>query len=272
MEILFFCPLWGQDHLPWKIFLKKVKEAGYDGVEASLPLDQNEKQRLLNELKDHDLLFIGQHWETINPRLKEHYQEYETRLRSLAESHPILINTQTGKDYYDFEENKQLIDLAKKISEETGVPITHETHRGKFSFAAHITKSYLEAIPDLKITLDISHWFNTAETYLHDQQEAVELAITRTEHIHSRVGFIEGPQITDPRAPEWNEALQAHLQVWDKVVDLQRKNNRERFTITSEFGAPPYMPLLPYTRQPIVDQWEVNVYMMDLLRERWKKG
>ena len=40
-------------------------------------------------------------------------------------------------------------------------------------------------------------------------------------------------------------------------------------TVTPEFGPYPYMPILPYTRQPIVSQWEVNVHMMQLLRERY---
>lgn len=271
MKLLFFCPRWGQERTPLNVFLKNVKDAGYDGIEASLPSNKKEKQHILHHLKEFDLLLIGQHWETVHPSIEEHYKEYELRLRSLASAQPIFINSQTGKDYYSFEENKKLIDLASNVALETGIPIIHETHRGKFSFAAHITKMYLQNIPDLKITLDISHWFNTAETYLADQKEAVELAISRTEHIHSRVGFIEGPQITDPRAPEWNEVLQEHLNRWDEVIELHRNNNRETFTITSEFGAPPYMPLLPYTRQPIVDQWEVNVYMMNLLKERYKE-
>jgi len=271
MKILFFCPSWGQALTPWNVFLKNVKEAGYDGVETSLPIAQSEKEEILNELKEFDLLLIGQHWETVNPAFKEHYEEFEMRLRSLASAKPLFINTQTGKDYYSFEENQQLIVLANKVANETGIPIVHETHRGKFSFAAHITKSYLQKIRDLKITLDISHWFNTAETFLQDQQDAVELAVSRTEHIHSRVGYIEGPQITDPRAPEWKEAVDYHLNVWDKVIEMQRKTNREFFSITSEFGAPPYLPLLPYTRQPIVDQWEVNVYMMHLLKERYSR-
>jgi hypothetical protein len=271
MKLLFFCPRWGQEHTPWKAFLNNVKEAGYDGIEASLPTDEKDKKEILACMKSLGLKLIGQHWETVDRVFEEHCKEFEWRLRSVASAKPLFINTQTGKDYFTFTENKLLIDLAKSIAEETGVPIIHETHRGKFSFAAHITKTYLENIDDLKITLDISHWFNTAETYLHDQVEAVELAITRTEHIHSRVGFIEGPQITDPRAPEWNEALQNHLDCWDKVIQLQQKNNRDIFTITSEFGAPPYMPLLPYTKQPIVDQWEVNVYMMNMLRERYRE-
>lgn len=270
MQLLYFCPRWGQENTPWDNFLQKVKEAGYDGVEASLPLCEDEQEEILNGFAKYSLQFIGQHWETVNPDFDEHKAEYETRLRSLANAGPLFICAQTGKDYYSFEQNERLISLARNITRSTGVPVTHETHRGKFSFATHITKIFLEHIPDLQLTLDISHWCNTAETFLHDQAEAVELALSRTEHIHARVGFTEGPQVTDPRAPEWDEALQFHLSCWDKVIERQRKSGKEYFTITSEFGAPPYMPLLPYTRQPVVDQWEINVYMMNLLKQRYK--
>lgn len=271
MKILFFCPRWGQELTPWNVFLSKVKDAGYDGVETSLPRDNIEKQKILKEFKCYHLSLIAQHWETVEPGFEKHAVEFEQRLRSLAEAEPLFINSQTGKDYYSVEQNTALIKLAENIAADTDIQILHETHRGKFSFAAHITKTYLQRLPGLQITLDVSHWFNTAETFLHDQQAAVELAVSRTGHIHSRVGFTEGPQITDPRAPEWNEALEAHLHIWDKVIALNKQKDAAFFTITSEFGAPPYLPLLPYTKQPIVDQWEVNVYMMNLLKERYLK-
>ena len=272
MKVLFFCPRWGQELVDWDIFLQKAKQAGYDGVEASLPFNENDKAVILNALQKHGLQFIAQHYETVEKNFDLHYQQFEQRLLNLASARPLFINAQTGKDYYNFEQNEQLIALARKISKETGVKIVHETHRGKFSFAAHIARQYFDKIDDLRITLDISHWCNTAETFLHDQQEAVEIAIKRTDHIHSRVGYQEGPQVTDPRAPEWKEALDFHLQCWDKVVDIKLKENAAFLTITSEFGAPPYLPLLPYTKQPIVSQWDINVFMMNLLKERYNQS
>ena len=269
MKLLFFCPRWGQEHIEWDIFLSKVKQEGYDGVEASLPFDENEKNEILNGLQKHGLLFIAQHWETVEKEFQLHCNKFEHRLRNLASATPLFINTQTGKDYYSFEKNEQLIAIARNISNKTGVKIVHETHRGKFSFAAHIAQQYFEKIDDLRITLDISHWCNTAETFLHDQEEAVALAISRTDHIHSRVGYTEGPQITDPRAPEWKEALDFHLQCWDKVVAIKQKENAEFLSFTLEFGAPPYLALLPYTKQPVVNQWEINVHMMHLLKSRY---
>lgn len=270
MQLLYFCPRWGQEHTEWDLFFKKVKEAGFDGVEASLPVLQTEQDKLLNGLAKHNLQFIGQHWETVNADFENHCGEYETRLKLLAATKPLFINSQTGKDYYSFGQNEFLISLARRISSETGISIIHETHRGKFSFAAHITKTFLERIPDLNLTLDISHWFTVAETFLQDQKDAVDLAVARTAHIHSRVGFVEGPQISDPRAPEWKEAVEHHFNCWDKVIERQRAAGKKSFTITTEFGPFPYLPLLPYTRQPIADQWEINVYMMNLLKQRYK--
>src|SRR4051794_9748295 len=103
MQLLFFCPRWGQEQIPWNVFLQKVKEAGYDGVECSLPLAGSEQEEILNEFSKYNLQFIAQHWETVNPDFGEHCQEYEARLESLAKAAPLFINSQTGKDYYSFQ-------------------------------------------------------------------------------------------------------------------------------------------------------------------------
>jgi len=250
-------------------FLAQVKKAGYDGVECSLPDDEQEQEQLVNGLGKHGLRFIGQHWQTVDNNFEKHRLQYENRLRQLAVAGPLFINSQTGKDYFSFAQNEQLINTAAAVAQATGIPVVHETHRGKFSFAAHIMQDYLDRIPSLRITLDISHWCAVAETLLHDQQAAIEMAVQHTDHIHARIGHTQGPQVMDPRAPEYQDALNFHLECWDKIVELKRKKGDSFFTITPEFGAPPYLPLFPYTQQPIVNQWDINVFMMNLLRERY---
>ena len=267
MELKFFCPHWGSEDLPFAKFAAKVKAAGFDGVEMSLPFDETVKENILNELKKNELLYIAQHWETVDADIIIHKKAYEKRLRHLAAAKPLFINTQTGKDYFSFEENKSLIELAANIQRETGITIIHETHRGKFSFAAHITKSFLQQIPYLQLTLDISHWCNVAESFLHDQKDAVELAIERTHHIHARVGYTEGPQVPDPKDDLWKDALEQHLRWWQQVVNHKLKTGMQSVTITTEFGAPPYTVLLPQTHEPISRQWENNIFMMQYLKQ-----
>lgn len=237
----------------------------------SLPFNKTEKSYILSLLKDFSLDLIAQHYETNDPNPLIHRENFRKHLYNLAEASPLLINSQTGKDYFSFEENSELINIALRLEKDTGVKVIHETHRGKFSFAVHITRQYLEKIPALELGLDLSHWCTVAESLLKDQQDALELALMHTRHIHARVGHAEGPQVTDPRLPEWKDALDFHLSCWDKVYENFKLQKREYLTITPEFGPSPYMMNMPATGMPVADQWELNVYMKDLLRDRYSQ-
>jgi hypothetical protein len=109
---------------------------------------------------------------------------------------------------------------------------------------------------------------NVSESLLVNQSLAMRLAIERTDHIHARVGYPQGPQVSDPRAAAWASALDAHLRWWDAVVALKRQR-QEDLTIAPEFGPFPYMVHHPQSGEPMVSQWEINVWMMELLRKRY---
>lgn len=269
MTVKFFCPYWGCEHLTYQQFLHKIKEAGYDGTEIILPYDQKSKQQIQEEANQLGLEIIGLWGGPIAGDFNTHLETYEAHLRNACSVIPKFVNVQTGKDHYTFDQNKRFIDLASQIGEEFGVKIVHETHRGMFSFAAHVTKDYLNKIPDLRLTADFSHWCCVAESMLEDQTESIDLAISRTDHIHARVGFEEGPQIPDPRTPEWQETLNIHLSWWDQIIETASKKGLKEFTISPEFGPFPYMTQMPFTAQPITSQWDVNLYMKDLLNERY---
>jgi len=270
MPIQFFCPRWGSENLPWDDFCSKVKQAGFDGIEYAIASDVPEKvlDEVWNTAVKCNLAIIAQHYDTYEANYSRHYDAYNTWLKRIKTYPAIKINSQTGKDFFSFEQNKSLIDVAIRFTSATGVSVVHETHRNKFSFAAHVTREYLEKIPTLQIALDASHWVCVAESFLDDQQEVMQLAIERAGHIHARVGYPEGPQVADPRASEWQPALEKHLNWWDKVVERKRKENNT-LTITPEFGPFPYMVHVPATGNPVADQWQVNVYMMELLKQRY---
>ena len=201
----------------------------------------------------------------------ENKPEKNTLIAILHEAfllNPIYINCHSGKDYFAFEQNKELVDFTIKRSSESNVPIYHETHRGRMLFAAHISKNFIEKIEGLRLTLDISHWCNVHESLLADQKDTIDLALSRTNHIHARIGHAEGPQVNDPRAPEWADAVKAHFSWWDQVVKRRRAEGKF-VTFLTEFGPPNYLQTLPYTNQPVANQWDINVYMMQLLRKRY---
>lgn len=251
-------------------FCAKVKKEGYDGIEMWWPMEKASQDELFALLKKYSLQigFLAGAPQSLYTEHLEHFKKMTVGAATNTIQKPLYINCHSGKDYFSFEENSTFIEHTTQLSKQTGILICHETHRSRILFAAPVAKKYLQTIPDLKITLDASHWCNVSESLLEDQAETMGLAIDKTEHIHARIGHAEGPQVNDPRAPEWNAAVKAHLGWWDEVVK-RKKMNGETLTILTEFGPPDYMPTTPYTRQPLADQWAINVHMMHLLRKRY---
>jgi len=252
-------------------FCGKVKQAGYDGIEVVWPADEAKRKLLFEGIKTYALefAFLLGIWDTDD--YAAHFKGFENNLHVAAATKPLYINCHAGRDHFSFEQNKAFIDLTARVHRETNVPIYHETHRGRILYSAPVAKTFIEKIPDLRVTLDISHWCAVHESLLADQAMTVDMALRRTDHIHARIGHPEGPQVNDPRAPEWNSALNAHLAWWDKVLEYKINNGSSYLTFLTEFGPIDYLPALPYTRQPVANQWDINIFMLQLLRKRYSK-
>lgn len=269
-ELLILATSWGFEGSVDE-FCAKAKKEGYDGIEMWWPTEKAGQEELFAALKKHQLqigFLCGGHEADPAAHFKTFSQMVEAATTQKIQK-PMYINCHSGKDYFSFEENKTFIEFTNRQSKLTETLICHETHRGRMLFAAHIARNFIQHYPELRLTFDVSHWCNVHESLLADQSATVALALDRVSHIHARVGHPEGPQVNDPRAPEWSEAFKQHLDWWDKVI-ARKKQNGERMTILTEFGPPDYMPTLPYTRQPLADQWGVNAYMMQFLRKRYQ--
>lgn len=234
-----------------------------------LPLQKKKRNELVKILKEEGLLLIGQYWQSLECNFKENIDNYKKHIENLAEVKPVLINTQTGKDYFSLQQNMKIVAAAKQLTKATGIQVVHETHRGKFLFCLTVFLQAIKEDPEMKIAFDVSHWCNVHESLLEDQEAAVKKAIKAAAHIHSRVGFPEGPQVNDPRAPEWAAVVERHFSWWDQIVAHHHKAKKD-LTVTAEFGPAPYMPLAPHTQKPLARQWDVNVHMVSLFKERYK--
>lgn len=266
MDIKVFCPLWGHEHLDIVDFVTKVKHAGYDGLECPLPVDAHERKRLLDALQTHELLLISQQVWASGDDFSTYKESFLHFLQLSLDGNPLLINCHTGRDYFSFEENLALLDLAQEFEAKTGKKVAHEIHRRMFSYAPAVTHPYFDVRESLGITADFSHWVCVSEGFLDNFSATMDLAISRAVHIHARVGYHEGPQVPDPRAPEWKDAVNKHMEWWKRIAAQRKLQGAGFMTVTPEFGPPPYMPLIPYTRKPVADQFEVNRYMKDLVK------
>ncbi len=271
MHLKILATQWGSEALTAATFLDKVLDEGFEGVEINMPDDTNyirqfmETVEPLRETKD--FVFVGQCVLGLEPEsFEDQYRRYEKRLQDLCILQPDFINSQTGKDFYTFDQNCRLIELAMNISAKTNIPVLHETHRGKFSFHALTLLPYLEKFPEIKITADFSHFCCVSESLLMGQEDIMAMIIPHVAHIHARIGFAEGPQVNDFTAPEWQETVETFLDWWKQILEYHKSN--QRFTILTEFGPDPYMPNMPFSRIPLTDQWQANVNMKNLLKQR----
>jgi sugar phosphate isomerase/epimerase len=275
--VKFYCPRWGSEDLNWDDFLSKVSSSGYDGVEVYPLLTPEEKPEMLHAFEqtglDYSLLHTvqngGKDFEKYCKALVENLNEllsYQTdKIR------PKFITSQTGREYFTKDQMEICFSICDQVSAASDIQIFHETHRNKWSYGAHVVESYLkeERFDHVKLALDFSHWVCVSESYLEDQEQAIDLAIRRSTHIHARVGHPEGPQVTDPRALENKQALDFHLLWWDKWMAYLKEIGTEECTITPEFGSYPYMSHQIGTTIPIANQWEINYWMKELLKKRY---
>jgi sugar phosphate isomerase/epimerase len=254
----------------WLEFAQKAKEAGYDGFEAWIPTDEAGR-RDLRAAADRYGLSIGFLAGGGERDFAAHLASYEKAVRLATAERPLYVNTHAGRDFFSFAENKRILEKGLEIAAATGVKVLCETHRGRCAFSANATREYMEQLPGLRLTADLSHWCVVHESLLEGYEDTLALALRRTDHIHARIGHAEGPQVNDPRAPEWAQAVERHLGWWDKAIEHQIAAGVGQITLLTEFGPPHYLPALPYTRQPVANQWEINVHMMKILRARYAK-
>lgn len=272
MQVKYSFPYWGSEHLSPSQFINNIADAGFDGAELLL----NPSDRITDEF-----LAAIENIRKINPdfyfitlqlpfpkkdSVEAHIKIMEENFRKLSELNPLFINSHTGKDYFSFDDNCRIIEAAMNFSAKNGVRILHETHRGRFSFHAATLIPYLDKFPEMELVGDFSHFCTVSESMLDDQQEIISRIIPHVAHIHARLGFEQGPQVNDPKAPEWQEHLEKFLFWWQKIITTKKLAGQSLFTISPEFGPTPYMPTAPYTQQPLSNQWDNNVFMMKYLK------
>lgn len=264
MRTVFVKALWGMDmNQPAEALFERIVAAGYEGVEAGLPQVDPAEWRTLCEA--HGLAYIAQIY-PITP------EEFDAQYGRAQEYGPVFVNCHGGRDKMDFETGLAFFEHALAAARRGGTPVVHETHRGRILFTPFVAARYIEALPDLRLCADFSHWCCVCESLLHDMEDWLDLALGRAHYVHTRVGHEQGPQAPDPRAPEYAPHLARHMEWWDRLREARAAEGADTFYVCPEFGPPAYMPTLPYTRQPVADLWDVCLWMARHLESHWKAG
>ena len=258
MSVQVFKSLWGMtgsisEHI------ERISSAGYDGVEGAvveIP-DRTEFQKLLNEFS---LPYIPLIY-TEGPVVSAHIEDFKRLIDIASEYSPSKIVAHAGRDLWSTNDQLRFFEEALRIEESYGIPIAHETHRRRPLYSPINALAILKELPELKINADLSHWCCVSESMLEDHGEALELVAKQAIHIHCRVGYENGPQVSDPRAPEWATHV-AKFESWWKMI-LAEHNE---MIVTPEYGPPTYMQTAPFTNEPVADLWDVCLWSAERFR------
>lgn len=260
MKLKIFKAAWGMPgSLPH--IIEQVGMAGYDGIELPVPDYPLAEFRQL--LADHKLRYNTMLFPATPEQLKEGAQK-------ALELDPLRIVVHAGRDAMTPAQGCDFFEKALALQDELGVQFAFETHRGKLLYSPWNALFYLKEFPELRLTADFSHWVCVCERLPDDQAEALALAARRAIHLHTRVGYDQGPQTPDPAAPEYAAFLDWHETQWDRVRAAHEERDEEILTLVPEYGPPGYMHTLPHTNVPVADLWSVCQWSADRMRRRWK--
>ena len=269
MKLLVLCPQWGSEQLPLEIFFAKVKEAGYDGIDTWMPEDLIERRKFISLLDKYQLKIVSHQHQAKGNNIDAFCKSVEYYLNLSMECNPLLINSHSGRDYFSLDDQLKVIDTVEEFSVKHSIVVAHETHRGRIGYSPYNAMELFKQRPDMKITADFSHWTCVTESFLEHSPEIMEEATKRTKHIHARVGYTQGPQIPDPRLAVWQQSVDCFLTIWEQIIKYQKAKKADFFTMTTECGPPPYMWTKTDDNTPIESQWEINLFMKELLKNKF---
>jgi len=198
-------------------------------------------------------------------RFKSQLEDAKNNFGSIV----LFANSHTGYDGWNKEQRELFFSQAIEFEKSLPFPVVHETHRSRVLYNPWVTLELLDKFPTLKLTADLSHWFNVLERKLDDEIEIIEKIAPRVHHIHGRVGHSQGPQVPDPNSPLWSQWLEAHERCWDTILAIRSKIGEKVTYFEPEFGPPPYA-WVTVEGQPQVDVWGVCEWVTIRETKRYK--
>lgn len=254
MKLLQARHLWGINET-WEQVFPRIRAEGFVAIEAPLP-DPGDRARFRALLDQYDFEYIAMVI-TEGTTVADYVSSFKDQVDASKALRPMLINSHSGKDAWSESESRSYFEQILAMEASMDIPVAHETHRGRILFNPWVSKRMLSEFEHLQLCCDLSHWVCVCERLLDNELDIIRLCAERCIHLHTRVGYEEGPQVPDPRAPEYQRHLEAHEQWWQIIWAAQAAQGRKTITVTPEFGPPGYLHTLPYTNVPVADLWEI---------------
>ncbi|MBM3278148.1 MAG: TIM barrel protein [Candidatus Handelsmanbacteria bacterium] len=275
MKLQVYQSLWGMVGLPfggakeWTLEEKvaKIAEAGFDGVEflmedpahlkAMLPLVEK------HQLKRSNIVFP---WTP---------EEFKADIQAARDGGATHINLQPMPMPRTVAGGVPYIVRCMDMAATAGFPLYFETHRDRMTTDMYFTLDLIEAVPDMVLCGDLSHFLVGREfagpPLSADNDRFMKQILARCGAFHGRVASREQVQvpINFPHNKVW---LDLYASWWEYGFKKFKEGAEANDTLTFvvELGPPTYA-MQGADGKELSDRWQEAQQLKDLVREIWKR-
>lgn len=269
MQLQLFKTLWGFDGTSIDEAVQQLLAAGMQGIEGAAPPEREAQDHWAALFDASSIAYIaeittaGSYVPERRASLQQHLDSLEDKLNHSAPLKPQLVTCLGGCDAWPEALSIEFFTRAIELAGQYELPISFETHRSRSLFNPWVTQRIVEQLPQIRLTVDFSHWCVVCERLMDTELDVIDAIADNVQHIHARVGYEQGPQVPDPRAPEYAYALCAHQRWWEIIWRSQIKRQFNFTSMTPEFGPDGYLHQAPFSQLPVADLWELNQWMAE---------
>ncbi len=269
--------MWAMEQLPWKgpewsleEKVSKIVEAGYDG--AAVEFDDPELAlRTTQLLREHGLKWSVECYprtvEDLKPVLEDAY-----RLGIEGVTHVNLQpNIRPSRVLDCIPPVLGWLELGRQLP----VPLLFETHRDRMTTDLLFTLQLIDAVPEMRLTADLSHAVVGREFRwpIASEDEALLKRITeRAWAFHGRVASREQVQIQI----SWSHHrpwVDLFLDWWEDGFRSWRTRaaDGDGLTFTTELGPPNWYAITGPDGDEMSDRWAEALQMKEEVAQRWAR-
>lgn len=241
--------------------LKVLSSGGASTIEVS---DFILTSELIEQIKQLGLRLIIQAY----PRVAE---DIIPVLEMAKKYRAIAINCHVKAPHVDHSTAVEIVSGLLTRAGDAGIPLFCETHRGCVTQDLYRTAKLAEAVPEMKFTLDVSHYIvceeQTGPTPLLAQ--LLEPILERTEMMHGRIS--NGQQIQVDVENADSSLVDSYRLFWTEAMRRwrRRKPAGSSLIFTPELGPPPYGIVGPDGNEQI-NRLEQSELIWNIAQQAWK--
>lgn len=170
-------------------------------------------------------------------------------------------------------EGVPLIRRWMRDAERLGLPLLFETHRDCTLNDLHYTLQLIDAVPEMRLCADLSHYVIDREMRLPlgDRDRAhMRRILKRSDSFQGRVANREQiqVQIDFPQHRDWVAQFRAW---WREGIELWRERSADDATLVflCELGPPPYA-MTDADQRELSDRWREALQIREWIRQTWR--